>query len=171
MLKRREFLIFFILFIVLALSIMISLRVGVAKISPLDILRGELSGIERTILLNIRLPRIILAGLVGLALASSGVAFQGLFNNVMADPYIIGISAGASLGAVIAINFGLDYYLWGLSSVSLVAFLGAILATLLVYTLAWKKGRVSIPDLFVIGSGLEFLLICPSLTSDNYGYE
>ncbi|WP_027339290.1 FecCD family ABC transporter permease [Halonatronum saccharophilum] len=158
MFRRKEEVVFLILFMVLGFSIIIALSSGVAGISFLDLLKGELSSIEETILIDIRLPRVILAGLVGLALASSGVAFQGLFNNVMADPYIIGISAGASLGAVIAINFGLDYYFLGIGSVPLLAFLGAILATLGVYTLAWKNGRVSIPDLLLSGVAISFFL-------------
>ena len=71
------------------------------------------------IVLNIRLPRIILAGIVGIALSTSGVVFQAIFKNPMADPYILGISSGAAFGATLVIIFGISYSFLGLSMISI----------------------------------------------------
>ena len=105
----------------------------------------------RAILIHIRLPRIALAAGVGMALAASGTVFQGLFRNPMADPYIIGVSGGAALGATIAIVLGVTVSLAGLSAVTLLAFAGALAVTLLVYRLAWLRGDVIPEHLLLAG--------------------
>ena len=83
------------------------------------------------IILSVRLPRVILALLVGMGLALAGTIFQGLFRNPMADPSIIGSSQGAALGATIAFFFGINIGWGNLSAVPLFAFAGAILAVFL----------------------------------------
>jgi len=107
--------------------------------------------VARTILLQVRLPRIVLAAVVGVALAASGTVLQGVFRNPMADPYIIGVSAGAALGATAAIVFGFTVFVLGVSGVSLAAFAGALLVTLLVYRLAWFRGEVVVEYLLLAG--------------------
>jgi iron complex transport system permease protein len=111
-----------------------------------------------TVVFDIRLPRIALAALVGYALAAAGAVYQGLFRNPLADPYLIGVSAGASLGATIAIAFGLVAHWGGLGIVSLLAFGGALGATGLVYALAQTGGRTSIPSLLLAGVALSAFL-------------
>jgi iron complex transport system permease protein len=88
-----------------------------------------------------RLPRVLAAGLVGGALAAAGVVFQALFRNPLATPDTLGVSAGAALGAVVAITFHLDFSIGGLSSVPLASLLGALGALGIVYTLATARRR------------------------------
>jgi len=107
-----------------------------------------------TVILQIRLPRIVLAALVGGALAQAGAVYQGLFRNPLADPYLIGVSAGAGLGATIAIAFGLRIGLGGLGAVSMLALVGALSATTLVYLLSRIGGRTSVATLLLAGVAL-----------------
>lgn len=83
---------------------------------------------EQAILWSIRLPRTVLSALVGAGLAMSGAAYQGVFRNPLADPYLLGVSAGAGLGAVLAIGFGLDLSWWIIGAVPAAAFVGALVA-------------------------------------------
>ena len=104
-----------------------------------------------TIVFDIRLPRIALAALVGSALATSGATYQGLLRNPLADPYLIGVSAGAALGATIAIVFSFG-------AISLFAFVGAIGATMLIYALARAGGRTTPTTLILAGVALGAFL-------------
>jgi iron complex transport system permease protein len=89
---------------------------------------GSLTPVQDAVLWQIRLPRAVLGALVGAGLAMAGAAYQGVFRNPLADPYLLGVSAGAGLGAVLALGFGLDLA-WGpVSTVASAAFLGALLA-------------------------------------------
>ena len=121
-----------------ALLVFVSLFVGPAGFAP----AANVDAIRTT-----RLLRAGLAFLVGAALGGSGVVFQGLLRNPLADPFVMGVSGGAALGAVIAIVLGLDA-LWG---VTLAAFAGAMLAAWVVYRLAAVRGRVPITTLILAG--------------------
>ncbi|MFN7978070.1 MAG: iron ABC transporter permease [Vicinamibacterales bacterium] len=88
-----------------------------------------------------RLPRVLAAGLVGGALAASGVVLQALLRNPLATPFTLGVSAGAALGAMLAIAAGLDVGALGVSSVPLASFAGSMVATALVYALARSQSR------------------------------
>jgi len=91
-------------------------------------LPSGLTDVEEAVLWQIRLPRTVLGALVGAALAMAGAGFQGVFRNPLADPYLLGVSAGAGLGAVLALGFGLDLS-WGpFSTVPAAAFVGALVA-------------------------------------------
>ena len=105
----------------------------------------------RMIVFQVRLPRIALAVIVGGGLAMAGATYQGLLQNSMADPYIIGVSAGASVGATIGILLRTRYFDFGLSIVTLLAFLGAVLTIFLVYNIARIGGRVPIGTLLLAG--------------------
>ncbi len=113
---------------------------------------------EETIILSVRLPRVMLALLVGMGLAVAGAIFQGLFRNPMADPSIIGSSQGAALGATIAFFFGINVGWGGLSAVPLFAFAGSMGAVILVYVIARSGGRVSISSLLLVGIALSSFL-------------
>jgi len=118
------------------------------------------SASEEAIIVQIRLPRVFTAMAVGAALATAGVIFQGLLRNPMADPYIIGTSGGAALGATLAL-FILAHLrvLWlGFSLVSLCAFTGAILAVLMVYGIARVGQRTPITTLLLSGFALSSML-------------
>ncbi|MFL7794300.1 MAG: FecCD family ABC transporter permease [Anaerolineae bacterium] len=111
-----------------------------------------------TVVFDIRLPRILLAALVGAALSQAGAVYQGLFRNPLADPYLIGVSAGAGLGATMAIALGLPVLWGGLGAVSLFAFVGALVATALVYFLSLVGGRSSVVTLILAGVAMGAFL-------------
>lgn len=112
---------------------------------------GAWSAGEEAIVLMIRLPRVLLAGLVGAALATSGVILQGLFRNPLADPFTIGVSSGAAVGAVAAIAVGLPHRLGGGWVIPVAAFAGALIAAVAVYALASIGGRVPVLVLLLSG--------------------
>jgi len=87
------------------------------------------------ILWNLRIPRVLMAFLAGAGLAASGMVFQAMFRNPLATPFTLGVSSGASLGAAVAIQLGLNFAVWGVSSVAISAFVGAMTAIILVYAL------------------------------------
>jgi len=102
-LRQRYLLLTFL--ISLVFSALLAVTIGSFKISVLDILLGKLDELGSTILYTIRMPRVMLAAFVGASLAISGACLQGLFRNPLADPGLIGVSAGAALGAAFAIVF------------------------------------------------------------------
>jgi iron complex transport system permease protein len=111
-----------------------------------------------TIIFDIRLPRVLLAGLVGAALAIAGATYQGLFRNPLADPYLIGVAQGASLGAVIGFMLPVSWNLAGFGLVPLLAFIGALLATTTVYLLARVGKALPVTTLILAGVALSALL-------------
>ncbi|MFK5634373.1 FecCD family ABC transporter permease [Ornithinimicrobium sp. LYQ103] len=124
----------------LALAGLVSVTQGAAGLSVEGVVRsllGALPGldVEQTlteqqqgVLWQIRLPRTVLAALVGASLAMAGAGYQGVFRNPLADPYLLGVSAGAGLGAVLALGFGLDLS-WGpVAALPAAAFVGALVA-------------------------------------------
>lgn len=112
---------------------------------------------ERRVLLEIRLPRVLVASLVGAALAGSGTAFQGMFRNPMADPYVLGVSSGASLGAVLALYLA-GRGVVGLGTVPGFAFATALGAVALVYLLARSDGRLPVGALLLAGIAVASFL-------------
>ena len=120
----------------LALAVALGVGVGGAEVSVVDVFRAlvGLESADRGITVGLRLPRVIMALLVGGGLAVSGAGFQSLLRNPLAEPYILGISSGAALGAVAVITFGwVAAASWGLP---VVAFAGSIFALLLIFGFA-----------------------------------
>jgi iron complex transport system permease protein len=111
-----------------------------------------------TILLEIRLPRIVLAGLVGAALSVAGASYQGLFRNPLADPYLLGVASGAGLGAVLALGLPLPPEWQGVGAVQLLAFLGASGAVAVVFALARVGRTVPTSTLILAGVALGSML-------------
>ncbi len=139
----------------LALALLASMAaavlVGAVAIGPGDVLQalaGGADGPTGTIIRELRLPRVIAAALVGGALAVAGVLLQGLTRNPLADPYVTGSSAGAALGAVLAIAF-LGPLAGG--AVPLAAFAGALIAVLSVWQLARLGGRTTVLTILLAG--------------------
>ena len=97
---------------------------------------------QKAILLEIRLPRVVLGLLVGSMLATAGGAYQGVFRNPLADPYLLGVAAGAGFGATLAIVSGIGDGLGFLDPVPLAAFAGALIAVTLTYTVGSNRGRL-----------------------------
>ncbi len=149
----------------LVLAVLTGLATGSAGTSlwqaMADLLGGQdLSLRDRVVLLDIRAPRVIMGCLVGAALAVSGAVLQGLFRNPLADPGIVGVSAGASLGAVSAIvvggslSFAAGFALW---LVPIASFTGAWVTTILLYRVATRRGRTSVATMLLAGIALTAL--------------
>lgn len=132
-----------------------SLCVGSADVglgSALRFLSGEGVSPERTaILFRIRLPRILLGVLAGAALSAAGTAFQAVLRNPLADPYILGISGGAALGAILAVTSGLEFAAGGYPVRPLAAFAGAALTVAAIFWLSRSRGRVASYPMLLIG--------------------
>src|SRR6185295_16766397 len=110
-----------LLIIGLVIAFMIGLYVGY---QPLDLASLKSDPLARAVFLRLRLPRVVMAGLVGASLAMVGAALQALFRNPLADPFTLGVSGGASLGASIAIAFGLGLNLLGVPFIFMAACVG-----------------------------------------------
>src|SRR5690606_5572562 len=107
----------------------------------------------------IRLPRVILGVLIGAALAVSGAVMQGLFRNPLADPGLVGVSAGAALGAISVIVLGGTVLgpllaLFGIFTLPLAAFLGGLATTIVLYHVATRRGQTSIATMLLAGIAL-----------------
>jgi iron complex transport system permease protein len=149
----------------LALVMLAGVAFGAVGISPVEVVRtigralsGERGGFADTVIVNLRLPRVVLAAFVGACLAAAGALYQALFRNALADPYILGISSGAGLGAMIAIvlTAGATAARFGL--VPLAAFAGSGLTMLLVVRLASTRGRVDPTSLLLAGVAVSYTL-------------
>ena len=110
-----------------------------------------------TIILAIRLPRVILAGLVGAALSLAGATYQGLFRNPLADPYLIGVAQGAALGAVIGFSLPANWQGSGFGIIPLLAFIGALFSVAIVYLLARVGKTLPVTTLILAGVALGAL--------------
>lgn len=129
---------------VAALAVLVAPVVGSTPISlarAFDRSVPWAENVDAQIFFVARLPRVLAAALVGAALAASGVVLQALLRNPLATPFTLGVSAGAALGAMLAIAAGLDVGLLGISSVPLASLTGALVATALVYWLARSQRR------------------------------
>ena len=103
------------------------------------------------ILMHVRIPRIILAAIVGAALAGAGVTFQAVLRNPLADPYILGISSGAGLGVILAIISGFNWTIWGRSPIAAFAFIGALGTVWLVWAIGRVTGKFHVTGLLLAG--------------------
>ena len=143
-----------LLLLVLAAAILVSLAVGAARMDAATFF-GALSGSGdprfATILWQIRLPRILMAALAGAALASAGTAFQAVLRNPLADPYILGISGGAALGAILAVTSGLETALPAWPVRPAAAFAGACATVIAIFWLSRSRGRVASYPMLLIG--------------------
>ena len=158
--------------LLLALALALSLAFGAVAISPGELLAAliqwlpgspELPATTATILNEIRIPHTILVALTGAALATSGAAYQGLFRNPLADPYLIGVASGAGLGAVLVMARAWPSTPQGFYSIPAAAFAGALLAVALVYGLA-RVGK-TLPVTTLILAGVAFSSFATALSS------
>jgi len=173
--ERRKRIILFcvIAFIVIVLSAILVATIGAANIGFFNAARLMMSRLPligqyiqtddlpqsyHTIVLNLRVPRILLTLMIGGLLASSGTVYQSVFKNPMADPFILGISSGAALGAAIAIVFGWQSSYLGFSGVSLMAFISALATTFVVYRVANTAGKTPVMTLILTGIAMSFFL-------------
>lgn len=170
--SRWKFILILLVF-ALFVTVVVSMNVGYAQISFTNILAiiGKqipvLNGFvdsslvkpaDESIILQIRMPRILAGVLVGAALAASGVVYQGVFKNPMADSYVLGVSAGAAVGASSSILLGVGAIVLGLRLVQVAAFLGALFAMFLVYNISRVGSRVPVTTLLLCGIAVNFFL-------------
>jgi iron complex transport system permease protein len=111
--------------------------------------------VDREILVSVRLPRVLVAFLMGMALGASGAVLQGILRNPLADPYILGISSGASLTAALGIIGGFSFL--GSFTIPALAFIGAVITGGLVGVMGWRRGGLWPERLLLAGVGLSFL--------------
>ncbi len=153
----RKFLISMaLLFILWILVAVIALFSGTYSIGPLEAL-SKTDDLSNTIFFQIRIPRILMATIAGGTLAITGAALQALFRNPLASPFTLGISGGASLGALLAIRSGLAIGIIGFSLVSISAFIFSILTMLFVYSVSKVGGVVATGRLLLAGVVANFL--------------
>src|SRR5262245_61586952 len=172
--RRRAVLWTVVLFGVLVWAVMVASTLGAARI-PVQITVGvvlDTAGVhtawaddateaQREIVRAIRLPRIFTAALVGAALAMVGAVMQSIFRNPMADPGIVGVSAGGALGALVDIATGLvAVHVLALPSA---AFVGALVAALAVFLFSLRRGRDQVATLLLAGIAVTYL--CSALTT------
>ena len=160
--NRRGVPVFFLLFIVFFLVVLVSTGMGYIHILPTQVLKvilakimGKpdlLKGLDRvvpTVIWDVRLPRILTAAIVGCGLSVSGVVFQGILLNPLADPYTLGVSAGAAFGASIALLMEIPFL--GLYAVPIFAFAGSLLTLLFVLSISSFEGRIASNNLILSG--------------------
>ena len=137
--KNRRIVVIITLLVLLIVAIYTGLSLGAVKVNLsqiLQVLKGNGEEVYETIIYNLRLPRIIIGLLVGACLAASGALLQGVMKNPLADPGIIGVSAGGGLAAILTmVIFPAYSYL-----LPFLAFIGAFTATICIYLFAWDKG-------------------------------
>lgn len=155
----------------LVLSITIAVTLGSVDIKPATVWKIALSQVpgigqwipvdwskgEQTIIWDIRFPRVLLGAIVGAGLSVVGVAIQSLVRNSLADPYILGVSSGASVGATLVILFG-AFSMFGQFALSLGAFAGALLSILLIFSLSRIGGQNSTVRLLMSGIAISAIL-------------
>ncbi|MFW6048876.1 MAG: FecCD family ABC transporter permease [Candidatus Bipolaricaulota bacterium] len=155
---------FFVLLALLVLAFIVGVVFGPVNIPIADsflIMVNEIPGVDlgglpmnyQTIIVNLRLPRVLVAMLVGSALAISGTVMQGIFRNPLATPYILGVSAGGSAGASTVVVLGFTSNL----ALPLGALIGALLAVSLVYRISYSRGTTSTYTLILAGVALSSL--------------
>ncbi|WP_040214297.1 FecCD family ABC transporter permease [Clostridium polynesiense] len=168
--NRKKF--FLVLLFIFFIMIVTSIALGTADISfkqafialikPLGLfseeINAQVSGAHSLIIYKIRLPRIIMAAMVGAGLAVVGVAFQAVFKNPMADPYVLGISSGGALGAALAIVLKVGESLFSFSMVTVFAFAGSLFTAFLVYNIARVGNKIPTINLLLAGIAVSFLL-------------
>ena len=149
----------------LAVAIVAGVAFGAVQVAPGDVvsavaraLAGHREGLADALIIDLRLPRVLLAALVGGSLALAGVLYQALFKNPLADPYILGVSSGAGLGATLALSALGTGYVARAVGVPVGAFLGAALTMVLVVRLASRRGRLDPTSLLLAGIAVSYTL-------------
>lgn len=161
------------LVVILVLVIVFSVSVGSAKLSfaeSLKLVAAKLPIADKlvdsaylgtkyeTIVWKVRMPRTVMAALVGASLSIVGAAFQGIFRNPLADPHILGVSSGAAFGAAIAMFTGATAGFMGLGTVGVFAFVGALSAVFLVYNVSKISGEISVTGMLLTGTAISTFL-------------
>lgn len=167
---RRPILLGILIVVLLLGALVLGVGMGTVAIDPRDtlgILGHRLLGLDlartwteqsEVIVMDLRLPRVLTSMLVGMALAVSGVTFQGLLRNPLADPYVLGTASGAALGAAIAVLIPVRSVVLGFGLLNGFAFVGALLAVTVVYRFARLSGLAPLTGLLLTGYAIGSLL-------------
>lgn len=140
--------------VVAGLALLLLLAMGVSCLfGAVDFAWDEI--LQSPIFWRLRLPRVVLSVLVGAVLSVCGAAYQSIFRNPLTDPYVLGVSSGASLGAAVAILLGLEAWLWGVGGMALIA---ALLTVLFIYRIASIGNRMHTTTLLLTGVCLTLLI-------------
>ncbi|WP_410879299.1 FecCD family ABC transporter permease [Myroides sp. DW712] len=175
---KKKYFYLFILVLIVVFAAFAAMLSGLLSITLTDVYHmfwGSSAGMQseegislaivEEVLWTMRMPRVVMALLVGAALSIGGVVMQSTVQNPLADPFLLGISSGASLGATIAIVLGLGVGsgLWGMLSIPLMAFVGASGATVVIFALSLKNNRVSTLYLILVGTVIN--AFCAALSN------
>lgn len=160
----KNILAYIVSLLILSGAVVLGVTVGTVPISPVVLWNPASDEAAANILWNIRMPRVVLAGLVGAALAIAGAAFQGLLKNPLADPYTLGVSSGASVGAVMTLFFGISIPFLGSFTLPVMSMAGALLTMLAVMGFAKLVDR-SMKMETVILTGIIFSSFLGSIIS------
>lgn len=162
-----------LLMLAFAIIFFLSLNLGYAPIPYTDILKiltnqipflesfvnpSDFSRTAEIIIMQIRLPRVICGALVGAALATAGVIYQGIFRNPMADPYVIGASTGATLGSALVLVLGIGVAFLGVNTLQVFAFIGSLITVLFVYNISRVGSKVPVTTLLLVGIAVSLFL-------------
>jgi iron complex transport system permease protein len=158
--KRNWFMgVFLIVFLIV--SLIFAAATGAVKISASEIIAILTKGddtVNASILMEIRLPRVLLAAVLGAGLAAVGGVMQAIFKNPLVDSYTLGMSSGAALGAVLSILTGINISILGIKTTGVFAFAGAVITLFFVYSLAYTRNRMSINSLLLSGVAVSYFL-------------
>ena len=156
--SKNQILLMSLLFMSMIFFSLLAITFGSYGLSIVEFLLGKTSDIQNTVLTEIRLPRVILSGLAGASLGISGAALQGLFRNPLADPGLIGVSAGAALGATLMIVLGGDIfsqYSLGVFFIPLAAIAGSSLVILMLYFMTKGFGYEGVTYMLLVGIAIN----------------
>ncbi|WP_397469520.1 FecCD family ABC transporter permease [Psychrobacillus sp.] len=177
--KKRNLFIVGILAFFIVIAFFISMNTGYIKLSPTEVIQtffGYGNEKQQLILFEFRLPRIVIAVLVGMGLAVSGCILQGISRNALADPGILGINAGAGLAVMLFISFFPSTTAVPIFLLPILAFLGAGLTAIIIYTLAYKRHEGISPMRLVltgvaIAAGISSVMIVLTLRLSPENYQ
>ncbi len=119
----------------------------------IDAITGKRLSLDERIVVDLRVPRVLMAFITGMALSTAGVVMQAVFRNPLADPFILGVSAGAAVGAILGMLMFFSIY-----AISISAFISSLLAVFAVYNLARVRGRITTESLLLAGIAVNFFL-------------
>ncbi len=156
MTERRKVIILSILILLSILALAVCPFIGMSDISIKAFLQQRLNTLDFSIYRNIRLPRVLLAFMIGAILSLCGMVFQAIFRNPITTPFTLGISSGAAFGAVAFIIFGAEIAFLGLTKSYFSAFAGALLAMMLIYVFTRLRRGFSTLAMILIGVALNF---------------
>ncbi len=178
--RKKNFIIIATLLVLIFVTFVISMNTGVIKLTPLEVFKtlfGQGDAQQQLILFEFRLPRIVIAVLVGMGLAISGAILQGVSKNALADPGILGINAGAGLAVMLYISFFPTTKAAPVYLLPVLAFVGAGLTAVLIYSLSYKRHEGITPMRLILtgvaiaaGISSAMIVLTLRLSPENYQF-